>query len=116
MTRLLTKRTTHAPTGSSHRWERLFEIDKNATYVADHRYIAGLSDYGLHVAAAFRSEEGHDPVADHVDHRAGGFDGLSPRVAPSQHQVHVRQDVGILVDLCNNARVIIAGRYRLQFL
>lgn len=69
------------------------------TYVTEHRYVTGLSDYSLDVAGAFRSEEGYDPVADHVDHRTGSFDGLSPRVAPSHHQLHIRQKIRIVVDL-----------------
>lgn len=69
------------------------------TYVTEHRYVTGLSNYGLDVAGAFRSEESYDPVADHIDHRTGSFDGLSPRVAPSHHQLHVRQKIRIVVDL-----------------
>lgn len=68
-------------------------------FVTEHRYVAGFGDGGFDVAGAFRSEEGHDPVTDHVDHRSGSFDGLSSRVAPSHHQLHVRQNVRIVVDL-----------------
>lgn len=86
--------------------ELLREISRNLrfTYVTDHRYVAGLSDYGLDVAGAFRSEEGHDPVTDHVDHCPGSFDGLSPRVVPSHQQLHVRQNARIVVDLKTESR------------
>lgn len=69
------------------------------TYVTEHRYVARLGNYGLDEAGAFRSEKGHDPVADHVNHCFGSLDGLSPRVAPSHHQFYVRQNVRIVVDL-----------------
>lgn len=85
----------------SSRQEQLCKISKSLrfTYVTEHRYVAGFGDCGLDEAGAFRSEEGHDPVTDHVDHCFGSFDGLSSRVAPSHHQLHVRQNIRIVVDL-----------------
>lgn len=61
-----------------------------STYITNHGYVAGLSDYGFDVARAFWSKESCDPVADHIDHRLGGFHRFSPRVVPSHHQLYVR--------------------------
>lgn len=69
------------------------------TYVTNHGYVAGLSDYGFNVARAFRSKEGCNLLADHIDHCLRGFHRFSPRVAPSHHQLHVWQYIRIAVDL-----------------
>lgn len=86
-----------------------------ATYVTNHGYVAGLSDYGFDVARAFRSKESCNPLADHIDHCLGGFHRFSPRVAPSHHQLYVWQYIRVAVDLKRIIRIKIKNSSRAMF-